>query len=44
MTSVKVHHAPGGASSLSLGGDAPGGFDKPKNQTPFYTEAQPHDY
>ena len=43
-TSVKVHHAPGGKSSLTLGGDAPGGFEKPKNQTPFYTEAPAHEY
>lgn len=38
MTSVKVHQAPGGNSSFSLGGAHPGyEAPKPKNQTPFYT-------
>lgn len=36
FTSVKVHQAPGGNSSFSLGGDHPGyEAPKPKNQTPF---------
>jgi hypothetical protein len=36
-TSVKVHHAPGGASSFSLAGDHRGYEPpKPKNQTPIW--------
>ena len=44
LTSVKVHHAPGGASNFSLGDDTSAQAIKPKNQTPFYNDAPAHDY